>query len=147
MPDGDSNTMKQGGGNNPLTSDGEETNEATSQSVDQTETDTESRQSSDETAVEQSNIVETIPFEDQQIPIKIGRDTVKDSRDGRTLQIALYKPTEQLLIDGNKMLSRSFRDQMSKMDAHEAILLAGLMNLDDAHDILKTWGYDFDLDY
>lgn len=110
---------------------------------------------SDETPVENTNMVDTIPWDTDRPngppgPLIMVRDSVKDSRTGGHLQIDLYPQTDEMMLNSWNEIDVSFEDKLSKMDFNESVLLAGLMNLDDVYRVMKTWGYDQgvgDLDY
>lgn len=147
MADNDnSGSMKSGTGTNPLEDENgdEESNGAATQAQ-------QSEQAGDgpiggieETPLEETDAVEDVPFEDSEYPLKMVRDNVKSSRDGKTIQIGAYKGTVDRGVRGEKIVDSALDDEMMTMDFKEAVYLAGLANLDDVYRILLTWGYDDD---
>lgn len=141
-----SGSMKSGTGTNPLEDENgdEESNGAATQAQ-------QSEQAGDgpiggieETPLEETDAVEDVPFEDSEYPLKMVRDNVKSSRDGKTIQIGAYKGTVKRGVRGEKIVDSALDDEMMTMDFKEAVYLAGLANLDDVYRILLTWGYDDD---
>lgn len=104
---------------------------------------TETMQQPTTTAIDSVDVVDSVPHEDKRIPFIMSRQSVKGSRDGKTLQIALNTETQGSLEEAVRQIQRVFDDDVKKMDITEAILLAGLMNLGDVDSVLRTWGYDF----
>lgn len=96
--------------------------------------------------VDEPEITQSIPFAGQALPLLMTRDRVKPSRDGGTLQVRMYKETEDRVTAATHAVRGSFDESthVNKMDINEALVVAGLLNLDDVHKTLKTWGYDFD---
>lgn len=137
MGDSGDGTMKTGTGDDPFESsdDGADA-EGKSTTGSQSE-------ESNGTPVEKVSVVDEIPFADNTVPKKLLRDTVKGSRDVEVL-LALYSETDVLLNDARSVLDMAFDEGMSKMDQHEILLIAGMMNLDDAYDIAETWGYGYE---
>lgn len=89
------------------------------------------------------DVVDSVPHEDERIPFIMSRQSVKGSRDGKILQIALNRDTQNYLEEAVRQIQREFDDDVKKMDISEAVLLAGLMNLGDVDSVLRKWGYDF----
>jgi len=96
--------------------------------------------------IETLDVVDAVPHENQRIPFIMSRQSVKGSRDGTILQIALNRETQNYLEEAVREIQREFEDDVKKMDISEAVLLAGLMNLGDVDSVLRTWGYDFQSD-
>ena len=96
--------------------------------------------------IDPPNFVGEIPYSDSEIPLIVRRSGVKSSRDGGTLQVRMYKQTEDRVTAATQAVRGSFDEttHVSKMDINEALVIAGLLNLDDVHKTLKTWGYDQD---
>ena len=148
----DRESMKSGGAPNPLSDDDAGGDESATSSDEPTQepaqngvvdADTDGAESS---PVDEPEITRSIPFEDQALPLLMTRDRVKPSRDGGTLQVRMYKETEDRVTAATHAVRGSFDESthVNKMDINEALVVAGLMNLDDVHKTLKTWGYDFD---
>jgi len=89
------------------------------------------------------DIVGSVPHEDERIPFIMSRQSVKGSRDGKILQIALNQETQNYLEEAVREIQREYDDDVKKMDITEAVLLSGLMNLGDVDSVLQKWGYDF----
>lgn len=150
-------TMKQGTGSDPFTDGDSPDSETDNSSNDQQ--DKEASSDGGETAtrevnsteqlggvadvdVEQVSVVDKVPHEDLDVPLRLIRENVKSSRDGNTLQVHMYEDTEQLVVDAEKAVQNSFNDKVSKMDINEALIIAALVNLDDVARVLEVWGYD-----
>ncbi|UHQ98283.1 hypothetical protein HYG81_19610 (plasmid) [Natrinema zhouii] len=58
-------------------------------------------------------------------------------------QLFVYADTDDREEKARRDLNDRFDDDLYKLDAREAIYLAGMQNLDDAEDILREWGQDF----
>ena len=89
------------------------------------------------------DVVGSVPHEDERIPFIMSRQSVKGSRDGKILQIALNQETQNYLEEAVREIQREYDDDVKKMDITEAVLLSGLMNLGDVDSVLRKWGYDF----
>ena len=89
------------------------------------------------------DVVGSVPHEDERIPFIMSRQSVKGSRDGKILQIALNQETQNYLEEAVREIQREYDDDVKKMDITEAVLLSGLMNLGDVDSVLQKWGYDF----
>jgi len=89
------------------------------------------------------DVVGSVPHEDERIPFIMSRQSVKGSRDGKILQIALNQETQNYLEEAVRKIQREYDDDVKKMDITEAVLLSGLMNLGDVDSVLRKWGYDF----
>ncbi len=89
------------------------------------------------------DVVGSVPHEDERIPFIMSRQSVKGSRDGKILQIALNRETQNYLEEAVREIQREYDDDVKKMDITEAVLLSGLMNLGDVDSVLRKWGYDF----
>ncbi|QFU84562.1 hypothetical protein, partial [Natronorubrum aibiense] len=85
----------------------------------------------------------TDQFDRSDLPRIVVRDSVKEDRDGGVHQLFVYQDTEDKEKQARRDLEDRFDDDLYKLDAREAIYLAGMQNLDDAEDILREWGVDF----
>ncbi len=85
----------------------------------------------------------TSQFDRSDLPRIVVRDSVKEDRDGGVHQLFVYQDTEDKEKQARRDLEDRFDDDLYKLDAREAIYLAGMQNLDDAEDILREWGMDF----
>ncbi|MFA9418018.1 hypothetical protein [Natrinema sp. HArc-T2] len=85
----------------------------------------------------------TRQFDRSDLPRIVVRDSVKEDRDGGVHQLFVYQDTEDNEKQARRELEDRFDDDLYKLDAREAIYLAGMQNLDDAEDILREWGMDF----
>lgn len=97
----------------------------------------------DTSSLAKVDVVGSVAHQDERIPFVMSRQSVKGSRDGKILQIALNQETQNSLEEAVRQIQREFDDDVKKMDISEAVLIAGLMNLGDVDSVLRTWGYDF----
>lgn len=75
------------------------------------------------------------------LPYTLRRDKVKDERDS-VHQLFVQDDTDTAERDARRDLEDRFDEDVYKLDAREAIYLAGMRNVDDAEEILREWGYD-----
>lgn len=75
------------------------------------------------------------------LPFILRRDTVKDERES-VHQLFVQSSTDERAKDSERELESVIGDDVYRLDAREAIYLAGMQNLDTAADILREWGYD-----
>lgn len=80
-------------------------------------------------------------FNREDLPYKLRRDKVKDERDS-VHQLFVQSNTDDSERDARRDLEDRFEEDVFKLDAREAIYLAGMQNLDDAEEFLRKWGYD-----
>jgi hypothetical protein len=83
----------------------------------------------------------TVQFERSDLPLILRRDTVKDERES-VHQLFVQDSTDGHAKDAERELESLIGDDVYRLDAREAIYLAGMRNLDTAADILREWGYD-----
>lgn len=83
----------------------------------------------------------TVQFERSDLPLILRRDTVKDERES-VHQLFVQDTTDGRAKDAERELESLIGDDVYRLDAREAIYLAGMRNLDTAADILREWGYD-----
>lgn len=105
----------------------------------------------DESASSQSTTIEsnesdildsnTEQFNRSDLPFVLRRDKVKDERDD-VHQLFVQSDTDEGEEATRRELDDRFEESVYKLDAREAIYLAGMQNLDDAEAVLREWGYD-----
>ncbi|WP_424020009.1 hypothetical protein ACOZ4N_20480 (plasmid) [Halorientalis pallida] len=76
-----------------------------------------------------------------ELPLVLRRDRVKDERP-EVHQLFVQRETHDRAVDAERALEDRLGVDLSRTDAREAIYLAGMAHLDDAEEILRTWGYD-----
>lgn len=74
-------------------------------------------------------------------PFKLRRNNVKDERDN-VHQLFVLDETDTQARDAERDLEDMLDEDVYRLDAREAIYLAGIQNLDDAAAVLREWGYD-----
>ena len=80
-------------------------------------------------------------FSRDELPLVLRRDRVKDERP-EVHQLFVQRETHDRAVDAERTLEDRLGVDLSRTDAREAIYLAGMAHLDDAEEILRTWGYD-----
>jgi len=90
-------------------------------------------QESEATGVSEKNV--------SQYPLTFRRNNVKDERP-EIHQLFVQAETDQRARDAENELETRLGEDLYRLDAREAIYLAGMENLDDAAEILRQWGYD-----
>lgn len=86
------------------------------------------------------SISNTGQFDRSDLPRILARDKVKDDRDD-VHQLFVYADTAEKEKEARRELEDRIGD-VYKLDAREAIYLAGMQNLDNAEEILREWGAD-----
>ena len=86
------------------------------------------------------SISNTGQFDRSNLPRILARDKVKDDRDD-VHQLFVYADTAEKEKEARRELEDRIGD-VYKLDAREAIYLAGMQNLDNAEEILREWGAD-----
>ncbi|AQL44893.1 hypothetical protein BV210_19235 (plasmid) [Halorientalis sp. IM1011] len=81
------------------------------------------------------------PLDRDELPLVLRRDRVKDERP-EVHQLFVQQETHDRAVDAERTLEDRLGVDLSRTDAREAIYLAGMAHLDDAEEILRTWGYD-----
>ena len=81
------------------------------------------------------------PLNRDELPLVLRRDRVKDERP-EVHQLFVQQGTHDRAVDAERALEDRLGVDLSRTDAREAIYLAGMAHLDDAEEILRTWGYD-----
>lgn len=79
-----------------------------------------------------------------EIPMILRRDSVQDNRDRVPLFIQQETKSEER--DALRELEDRFDDDVSLTDLREALMLAGLNNLDSVEAQLRDWGYGLSFD-
>jgi len=77
----------------------------------------------------------------EDLPYVLARDTVKDQRPS-VHQLFVREETDRAAKDAERELESALEEDVYRLDAREAIYLAGIQNLDDAAAVLRRWGYD-----
>lgn len=95
-------------------------------------------QAADEAAGEAA---ETEEAEEVTYPLKLRRNNVKDERPN-VHQLFVQDSTDAAATAAERDLEDRLGEDLYRLDAREAIYLAGIQNLDDAEEILREWGYD-----
>lgn len=111
------------------------------QIADDAETETEPTSTSvqsEETVQPDSN---THQFRREDLPLTLRRDNVKDEREN-VHQLFVQSNTDDRAKDAERELESLVGEDVYRLDAREAIYLAGMQNLTDAADVLREWGYD-----
>lgn len=83
----------------------------------------------------------TDEFNRSDLPYTLRRDKVKDERES-VHQLFVQDETDDEERYARRDLEDRFDEDVFKLDAREAIYLAGMRNLGDAEDVLREWGYD-----
>lgn len=83
----------------------------------------------------------TTSRERDDFPLTLRRDNVKDERPN-VHQLFVQDSTEKEAKSAERELEDRLGEDIYRLDAREAIYLAGMRNLDDAEGILREWGYD-----
>ncbi|MFP9061507.1 hypothetical protein ACLI4R_13340 [Natrialbaceae archaeon A-chndr2] len=79
-------------------------------------------------------------FDRSDLPYTLRRNNVKDERDS-VHQLFVREGTDQQAREAERELEDRLGD-VYRLDAREAIYLAGMQNLDDAEAVLREWGVD-----
>jgi len=134
--------MKKGAGEDPFANDDEDDSANEPQpSRDQTEP---SRSASEKNDTRPEQRGPRNPDQQIQIPYKFRRDGVQDGR--KRVPLFLQEETKQAERDAQRELEERFSDDVSLTDLREALVLAGLNNLDKAEEELEAWGYGMTFD-
>lgn len=76
------------------------------------------------------------------LPLLLRRETVKAEREN-VHQLFVQDETDTRARQAENELSERLDTDVYRLDAREAIYLAGMKNLADAEEILEEWGYNF----
>lgn len=133
--------MKEGAGSDPFATD------PTPSPTDESDTETEDRETDeqDETESEPSTdtMIETTT-QHAEIPMILRRDSVQDGRD--RVPLFLQQDTKRDEREALRELENRFDGDVSLTDLREALLLAGLSDLDSVEKTLRDWGYGLSFD-
>jgi hypothetical protein len=77
------------------------------------------------------------------LPYIHSRDTVKEDRPN-VHQLFVRDDTDREAKHAEMELEDILGEDVYRLDAREAIYLAGMQNLGDAADLLREWGYDWE---
>jgi len=77
----------------------------------------------------------------EDLPLTLRRDNVKDERDS-VHQLFVQSETDERAKDAERDLESLVGEDVYRLDAREAIYLAGMQNIEDAAAVLREWGYD-----
>ncbi|WP_435156545.1 hypothetical protein [Haladaptatus sp. DFWS20] len=77
----------------------------------------------------------------EDLPLTLRRDNVKDEREN-VHQLFVQTGTDERAKDAERELESLVGEDVYRLDAREAIYLAGMQNLTEAAEILRNWGYD-----
>ncbi|QLC34754.1 hypothetical protein EFA46_010820 (plasmid) [Halarchaeum sp. CBA1220] len=114
------------GASDPFANDDEEAEESGTDAASESPTSESGNASSDE------------PLE---LPYIYRRDKVKDERPD-VHQLFVRSETDESARDAERDLEKLLGEDVYRLDAREAIYLAGMRHLDEAADVLREWGYD-----
>ena len=133
--------MKEGAGDDPFAEEGSPSGDADRQP------DTASQEAATENdpAMEggSSTTAETSSSESgMSIPYKYRRDSVQDGRD--RVPLFLHPETKTDERKAMREIEERFDDNISLTDLREALMKAGLENLDTTQEYLEEWGYGLD---
>ena len=136
--------MKEGAGENPFAEDAEpaESADPVEDRPDDPQTTTEAE--TDRTRSERRGTGQSSGQQPMQIPYKFRRDGVQDSRD--RVPLFLQADTKSAERDALRELEERFDEDVALTDLREALVKAGLRNLDAVEDHLESWGYGMTFD-
>lgn len=78
--------------------------------------------------------------EDDELPFIFARRTVKADREA--LPVYIQTETASMISEAERQLEQEFTgDKIMSLDVREALVRAGLQNLDDAEQLMREWGY------
>jgi hypothetical protein len=136
--------MKKGAGEDPFANDEDGDSEPEPpRTTDQSESASSQTRSERDTS-ESTTRRSRNPNQQIQIPYKFRRDGVQDGR--KRVPLFLQEETKQAERDAQRELEDRFGDDVSLTDLREALVLAGLDNLDEAEGQLEVWGYGMSFD-
>jgi len=134
--------MKEGAGEDPFAEEGSPDDDPDRQA--DTATETPSTENDPAKEGRDSTTAETSSSESEMsIPYKYRRDSVQDGRD--RVPLFLHPDTKTDEREAMRELEERFDDSISLTDLREALVKAGLENLDTTQNHLEDWGYGLDI--
>jgi len=134
--------MKEGAGEDPFAEEGSPDDDPDRQADTATETpfteNDPAKEGRDSTTAETSS-----SESEMSIPYKYRRDSVQDGRD--RVPLFLHPDTKTDEREAMRELEERFDDSISLTDLREALVKAGLENLDTTQNHLEDWGYGLDI--
>lgn len=83
---------------------------------------------------------DTEPSDEDELPFIFARRTVKADREA--LPVYIQTQTAGMISEAERQLEQEFTgDKIMSLDVREALVRAGLQNLDDAEELMREWGY------
>lgn len=110
--------------------------------VDRTNDDGDGGAPNAESPVDESETESEPTISKADLPLLLRRDTVKAEREN-VHQLFVQNDTDTKARQAENELSERLDTDVYRLDAREAIYLAGMRNLADAEEILVGWGYNF----
>ena len=135
--------MKEGAGEDPFAEDSANGEDGHSKS----ETTNETSQAQENQSIEDDAIATTktsASNTEVTIPYKYRRESVQEGRD--RVPLFLHPETKSGERKAMRELEERFDDNISLTDLREALVKAGLENLDTTQSHLENWGYGLDFD-
>ncbi len=129
--------MKEGAGENPFATEDEHRDSDTSADSEPTSTPQSNRGGSEQATTATENA--SAGRRSMQIPYKFRRDGVKDGRN--RVPLFLHEETKRDERDALRQIEGRFGENVSLTDLREALVKAGLENLDAVEVTLEEWGY------
>lgn len=134
--------MKEGAGDDPFAEEESTGDESESQQSMSGETTSTADDPMTEADSEASAETQTANAE-MTIPYKYRRDSVQDGRD--RVPLFLHPETKTDEREAMRELEERFDNTISLTDLREALMKAGLKNLDTTQEYLEEWGYGLEL--
>ncbi|MFC4540374.1 hypothetical protein ACFO5R_00285 [Halosolutus amylolyticus] len=136
--------MKEGAGEDPFAEDSSTTSSDTSEETGSVEPEPIANAENESTSGSTSKSPQSQQRQSMQIPYKFRRDGVQDGRD--RVPLFLQPETKRAERDALRELEDRFDDDVSLTDLREALVIAGLDQLDDVEEQLEEWGYGMTFD-
>jgi hypothetical protein len=104
------------------------------------QTESESADTSEDITHDEETPTEATPPTDNALPFIFARRTVKADREA--LPVYIQSETARMISDAERQLEQQFTgDKIMSLDVREALVRAGLQNLDRAEQVMREWGY------